>query len=181
MGSGDWNTAEPHHLFRQPQRRGNGCLVHVNVRQFRQRKGFALTPAHDYDGQSRVMLTHRPRNAGRRLRMGERHHHYSAPNRSRLGVSISGVRRRRGVPGHSACAASRRTRGHDAIGSPLFRPIFSRNLRQLLRRGTRTRPCVPATCARAIAIGCPANLEQESITPTRPPRRASSTTLRVAA
>ena len=109
------------------------------------------------------------------------HHHYSAPNRSRLGVSISGFRRRRGVRGHSACADGRRTRGHDAPGSPLFRSLFSRNLRQLPCRGTRTRPSLAVIYARAAAIGCPANLEQQCITPTRPPRRASSTSLRVAA
>ena len=95
-------------------------------------------------------------------------HHYSAPNRSRLGVFISASRKPRGVPGRSACADGRRTRGRDAPGSPLFRPLFSRNLRQLLRRGTRTRPCAPETCAHAIAIGCPANVEQQSITPRCP-------------
>jgi hypothetical protein len=36
-------------------------------------------------------------------------------------------------------------------------------------------------CARAIAIRCRVGLEQQSITPTLPPRKAWNTSLRVAA
>ena len=88
-------------------------------------------------------------------------HHYSAPNCSQLGVFICGFRPSRGAPGHSACASSSLSDRHHAPGSPLFRPIFSRNLRQLLRRGTRRRRCSSTTCARADANGCLAGLHEQ--------------------
>jgi hypothetical protein len=77
---------------------------------------------------------------------GELHHHYSAPNLSRLGVFICGFRTPCGLPGRSACAA-RLAKGDTAPGLPLCRPIFSRNLRQLLRCGTRRRRCSSTTYA----------------------------------
>ena len=88
-------------------------------------------------------------------------HQNSAPNCSQLGVFICGFRPSRGAPGHSACASSSLSDRHHAPGSPLFRPIFSRNLRQLLRRGTRRRRCSSTTCARADANGCLAGLHEQ--------------------
>src|SRR6218665_1393116 len=90
------------------------------------------------------------------------HPHYSAPTRSRLGVFICGFRTPRGLPGRSACAASRLAKGDTVPGSPLFRPIFSRNLRQLLRRGTRRQCCPSSTCACAAGNGLPACLHERS-------------------
>ena len=77
-------------MFCQPQRRGNGCLVDVNVRQFLQNKGFALTPAHNHDGQSRVALAHCSRNTEHRLRMRERHHNQASLRQS-CGVQCIGA------------------------------------------------------------------------------------------
>ncbi len=92
------------------------------------------------------------------------HHHLLTPNRSRLGVFICGIPTPRGVPRHSACATSRSPDRHHAPGLPLFRPIFSRNLRQLLRRGTRRRRCASTTCACADGNGWLAGLHEQSAT-----------------
>lgn len=86
------------------------------------------------------------------------HHHYSAPNRSRLGVFVCGIRAPRGTPARSACATRRSPDRHHAPSSPLFRPIFSRNLRQLLRRGTRRRRFPSMVCACADGNGWLAGL-----------------------
>ena len=86
------------------------------------------------------------------------HHQNIAPNRSRLGVFVCGFPKPRGLRGRSACA-SRSARGwYDRPGSPLFRPIFSRNLRQLLRRGTRRRRFPSMVCACADGNGWLAGL-----------------------
>lgn len=81
-----------------------------------------------------------------------------------VGRFLCGIRPPRGVPGHSAGATSRSPERHHAPGSPLSRPIFSRNLRQLLRRGTRRRRCASTTCARADANGWLAGLHEQSRT-----------------
>lgn len=80
------------------------------------------------------------------------HHQNITPNPSRLGVFVCGFPKPRGGPGYFACASRSACGRHDRPGSPLLRPIFSRNLRQLLRRGTRTSPCAPVTYARVAAI-----------------------------
>ena len=56
-----------------------------------------------------------------------------------MGVSISASRKPRGDRAHSACASHSGHERPDPPGSPLFCPIFSRNPRQLLRRGKRRR------------------------------------------
>ena len=85
-------------------------------------------------------------------------HHYSAPNRSRLGVFVCEPPKPRGVPGHFACASRSAHGRHDRPGSPLFRPVFSRNLRQLLRHGTRRRRFSSMVCACADGNGWLAGL-----------------------
>ncbi len=57
----------------------------------------------------------------------------------------------------SACATRRRPGVRNAPGSTLSRPLFSQNLRHLLRRSARTRPSFPATCACVAASRCPAS------------------------
>jgi len=69
------------------------------------------------------------------------HHQNSTPNPSRLGVSISASRKPRGDRARSACARGAHGLGRRAAGSTLFRPLFSQNLHQLFRRGTRTLSC----------------------------------------
>ena len=113
-------------------------------------------------------------NDGTVCKFNELHHQNSAPNPSRLGVFICGFHTPRGLPGRSACAASRLAKGDTALGSPLFCPIFSRNLRQLLRRGSRRRPCPSTTCACSDGNGWLAGLHEQSTTANprgQPPRQ----------
>ena len=87
------------------------------------------------------------------------------------------LRAPRGVPGRLACAGRSGYGRHDPPGSPLYRPLFSRNLRQLPCRGTRRQPLITRTCARVATEGYPAGLEQHSIMATYPSRTASRISL----
>jgi len=60
---------------------------------------------------------------------GELHHHYSPPNRSRLGVFTSRPHMVRGVHAHSACARGWSEPVPMVASSTLFCPLFSQNLR----------------------------------------------------
>ena len=71
----------------------------------------------------------------------------STPNPFLLGVFVSGFRRRRGVPGRSGRAAGRLPERHNSPGSPLFRPLFSRNLSQPRSRGTQSVLFIKHLCA----------------------------------
>ena len=101
-------------------------------------------------------------------------HQNSAPNCSQLGVFISASRKSRGDRAHSACASHPRHERPNSPGLPLFCPIFSRNLRQPLRRGTRRRRCSSATYACADGNGWLAGLHEHSRTANprgQPPRQ----------
>ncbi len=73
------------------------------------------------------------------------HHQNSTPNPYRLGVSISTSRKPRGDCAHSARARGVHDLTRRAVSSTLFCPLFSQNLHQLFRRGTRTVPYLLAT------------------------------------
>jgi len=75
-----------------------------------------------------------------------------------LGVFLCGFRTPRRLPGRSACANRAGHGRRDPPSSPLFCPIFSRNLRQLLRRGTRRRRSSSMACACADGNGWLAGL-----------------------
>ena len=112
------------------------------------------------------------------------HHQYLAPNCSQLGVSISTSRKPRAVRAHSACAMGMHGLGRRAVGSTLFCPLFSQNLHQLFRRGTRTLTFVAIAYVRASLQGFPADLDRRcmSRTPfTAWPHTALHTALRVPA
>ncbi len=75
------------------------------------------------------------------------HHQNSTPNCSRLGVSICTSRTSRRVRAHSACARGASALSRRAAGSTLFCPLFSQNLHQLFRSGTRTSLSGRTACA----------------------------------
>ena len=89
------------------------------------------------------------------------HHQYLTPNCSQLGVSISASRKPREVRAHSACARGMQGLGRRAAGSTLFCPLFSQNLHQLFRRGTRTFPSCAMGCACVSLMGFPIGLGEQ--------------------
>ena len=93
-------------------------------------------------------------------------HQNLTPNPSRLGVSISASRKPRGVRAHSACAGGGHGLGHRAAGLTLFCPLFSQNLHQLFRRGTRTLPVCAMSCQCVRLNGFPSNLDMQSMSRT---------------
>ena len=112
------------------------------------------------------------------------HHQYLAPNCSQLGVSISTSRKPRAVRAHSACAMGMHGLGRRAVGSTLFCPLFSQNLHQLFRRGTRTLTFVAIAYVRASLQGFPADLDRRCMSRipfTAWPHTALHTALRVPA
>ena len=90
------------------------------------------------------------------------HHQNLTPNPSRLGVSISASRKPRGVRAYSACAGGVHGLGRRAAGLTLFCPLFSQNLHQLFRGGTRSLRCSSNTYARAIGSGLLACLHEQN-------------------
>lgn len=112
------------------------------------------------------------------------HHQYLAPNCSQLGVSISTSRKPRAVRAHSARAMGMHGLGRRAVGSTLFCPLFSQNLHQLFRRGTRTLTFVAIAYMRASLQGFPADLDRRCMSRipfTAWPHTALHTALRVPA
>lgn len=100
------------------------------------------------------------------------------PTGSGWAFSFSGSAKQRGAATRSACAALRRQVAKGPPGSTLFRPLFSRNPRQLLCGSARKWPCGPVTCTCVTAIGCPSCLDEQGIKPapqSPPQHRASST------
>ena len=100
------------------------------------------------------------------------------PTGSGWAFSFSGSAKQRGAATRSACAALRRQVAKGPPGSTLFRPLFSRNPRQLLCGSARKWPCGPVTCTCVTAIGCPSCLDEQGIKPARGSmlqHRASST------
>ena len=89
-------------------------------------------------------------------------HQKLTPNPSRLGVSISASRKPRGVRAYSACAGGVHGLGRRAAGLTLFCPLFSQNLHQLFRRGTRRLRCSSNTYARAMGSGLLACLHEQN-------------------
>ncbi len=94
------------------------------------------------------------------------HHQNLTPNPSRLGVSISASRKPRGVRAHSACAGGGYGLGHRAAGLTLFCPLFSQNLHQLFRRGTRTLTFVAIAYVCASLQGFPEDLDRRCMSRT---------------
>ena len=86
-------------------------------------------------------------------------HQNSAPNCSQLGVSICASRKPRGDRTHSACARGVRDLTRRAVSSTLFCPLFSQNLHQLFRQGTRTLPYAARNYACVGASGLTAGLD----------------------
>ena len=93
-------------------------------------------------------------------------HQNLTPNPSRLGVFISASRKPRGVRAHSACAGGGHGLGHRAAGLTLFCPLFSQNLHQLFRSGTRTLPVARTSCQCVRLNGFPSNLDRQSMSRT---------------
>lgn len=92
------------------------------------------------------------------------HHQNSTPNCSRLGVFISTSRKPRGDRARSACARGASSLGRSAAGLTLFCPLFSQNLHQRFRRGTRTLPAAAMTCQCVRLNGFPSNLDRQGMT-----------------
>ena len=93
-------------------------------------------------------------------------HQNLTPNPSRLGVSISASRKPRGVRAHSARAQGGHGLSHRAASSTLFCPLFSQNLHQLFRRGTRTLTFFAIAYVRASLQGFPADLDRRCMSRT---------------
>ena len=91
-------------------------------------------------------------------------HQNSAPNCSQLGVFICASRKPRGDRTHSACARGVRDLTRRAVSSTLFCPLFSQNLHQLFRRGTRTLPYAARNYACVGVSGLTAGLDDQPIT-----------------
>ena len=91
-------------------------------------------------------------------------HHNLTPNCSQLGVSICTSRKPRGDRAHSACAGGGHGLCRRAAGLTLVCPLFSQNLHQLFRRGTRPLPSAARNYACVCFSGLTAGLDDQPIT-----------------
>lgn len=106
-------------------------------------------------------------------------HHYSTPNCSQLGVFTSGSPKTCGVHAHSACARGQSGQWPMGASSTLFCSLFSRNLRQLLRRSTRTSPYATTSCACVGFLSSPVSPEEQTIRLQRSPGPSTASSTRL--
>jgi len=94
------------------------------------------------------------------------HHQNSTPNCSRLGVLVSAPRKPRGDHACFACARGVHGLGQRVAGSTLFCSLFSQNLHQLFRGGTRTLPVSAMHCQCVSSNSFSSNLDRQNVITT---------------